>query len=230
MLKSYFGALGSPGSIEECENTLENVFAKLDGLQRICYLSVDEINVKPSVRYNGKSLIRYAVNTEEPCAAKSVLAMLVNMSMGAPAFVARLYPVRSLKGDFMHEQIMILIGLIPEAGGYCYLVMSDNHFFIQNAFKLFHQSYGSMGIYAVPHPMKNGSKLGLIYDPVHLLKNIRNNWVTEKSQTLKFFDFESSTYIYAKWKDIVDIYKEELDIYSVKIYEIKSTVLMAEWL
>ena len=82
-----------------------------------------------------------------------------------------------------------------------------------------------MGIYAVPHPMKNGSKLYLIYDPVHLLKNIRNNWVTEKSQTLKFFDFESSTYIYAKWKDIVDIRGIR---YSVKIYEIKSTVLMAE--
>ena len=64
-----------------------------------------------------------------------------------------------------------------------------------------------MGIYAVPHPMKNGSKLYLIYDPAHLLKNIRNNWVTEKSQTLKFFHFESSTYISAKWKDI---YKEEL--------------------
>ena len=92
-LKFYFG------SIEECKNTLGKIFAKLDGLQRICYLSVDEINVKPSVRYNGKSLIGYAVNTEEPCAAKSVLAMLVNVSMGAPAFVARLYPVRSLKGE-----------------------------------------------------------------------------------------------------------------------------------
>ena len=69
-----------------------------------------------------------------------------------------------------------------------------------------------MGTYAVPHPMKNGTKLYLIYDPVHLLKNIRNNWVSEKSQTLKLFDFESSTYIYAKWKDTVDIYKEELDI------------------
>ena len=131
--------------------------------------------------------------------------------MGAPAFVAR-YPVRSLKGDVMHKQIKILIRLIHEAGGCCYLVMSDNHTVNQNAFKLFHQSYGSMGIYDVPHPMKNGSKLYLIHDPVDLLKNIRNNWVTEKSQTLKSFDFESSTYIYAKWKDIVDIYKEELDI------------------
>ena len=36
--------------------------------------------------------------------------------------------------------------------------------------------------------MKNSENLYFLYDPAHLLKNIRNNWQTEKMHKLKFTD------------------------------------------
>ena len=41
------------------------------------------------------------------------------------------------------------------------------------------------------------------------LKNIRNNWCTEKTKSLSFKDPDSGRIVNAKWKDLVSIYKEE---------------------
>ena len=52
----------------------------------------------------------------------------------------------------------------------------------QITFKLFQDKYGNEDIFAVTHPVLNATfaKLYLFFDPTHLFKNIRNNWVTEK--------------------------------------------------
>ena len=42
-----------------------------------------------------------------------------------------------------------------------------------------------------------------------MLKNIRNNWCTEKSQKLKYFDIEKNTTAIACWRDLVAPYKKE---------------------
>ena len=51
----------------------------------------------------------------------------------------------------------------------------------------------------------------LLFDFVHLLKSIRNNWITEKTHTLEFIDMESGEICFAKWKDLVELYKSELE-------------------
>ena len=44
-----------------------------------------------------------------------------------------------------------------------------------------------------------------------MLKNIRNNWVTEKTQQLEFKDPDSGNIAVAKWSDLKSIYKEQAD-------------------
>ena len=47
----------------------------------------------------------------------------------------------------------------------------------------------------------------LLFDYVHLLKSIRNNWITEKTQELEFYiDGEKNI---AWWVDIINLYKFE---------------------
>ena len=47
----------------------------------------------------------------------------------------------------------------------------------------------------------------LLFDFVHLVKNIRNNWLTEENSELNFkFDDEVFT---ARWADLVKLYKLE---------------------
>ena len=44
-VKLYFGKLGSPESLGECKEVVSNVFSKLDGFQKYCSITADEIRV-----------------------------------------------------------------------------------------------------------------------------------------------------------------------------------------
>ena len=88
---------------------------------------------------------------------------------------------------------------------------SDNLSVNVKVFRLFHKDFESKDIASIAHPFPNSKfdKLITIYDPPHLLKNIRNNWMTEKTQTLVFIDPDTKEEVTAKWQDLVDIYNEE---------------------
>ena len=43
-----------------------------------------------------------------------------------------------------------------------------------------------------------------------MFKNIRNNWTTEKTQTLEFTAPDSGREVRAKWNDLKQIYNEEV--------------------
>lgn len=210
-LKSYFGKLGSPESIEVCKEVISSVFLKLDGLERYCFITADEIHVKPSVQFQKDQIIGFAVDSEEQKVAKTVLAIMINPSMGVPAFVARLLPIHSLKHEFLKEQIDIVMEIVFEVGGFVFLIMTDNHSVNQKMFKVYHQNSTSTAIYSVVHPHENPifKELFTFYDMTHCFKNIRNNWVTEKTQTLQFIDSETQVVHFAKFSDIIKIFNEE---------------------
>ena len=107
-ITSYFGKLGLPGELEECRKTIAKVFNEFNDGEK-CYITVDEIHVKPGLRYQSKQVIGNAVNLDVPCPANSVLTLMINPSFGAPSFVARLLPVHYLKADFQYEQLEILV-------------------------------------------------------------------------------------------------------------------------
>ena len=95
MLKISFYLLNhvSPESLGEYKEVVSNVFSKLDGFQKYCS---DEIHVKPSLQFQKDKVLGFAVDIDYPCVAKTVLAIMINPSTGASAFVARLFPVFSL--------------------------------------------------------------------------------------------------------------------------------------
>ena len=105
----------------------------------------------------------------------------------------------------------MLIKIIHDANGVVYSVMRDNLGANQRMFTLFHNNYGSKSIYSVNHPLLNieFAELFLLYDPVHLLKNIRRNWYTEKSQRLTYFDAENNCTGIASRRDLISIYQRE---------------------
>ena len=60
-----------------------------------------------------------------------------------------------------------------------------------------HEEHGTTNIFSVNHPIANR------------VKNIRNNWCTEKCQKLKYFDPERKVLATASWSDLLTIYKNE---------------------
>ena len=57
-------------------------------------------------------MIGFAADIDYPCVAKTVLVIMINPSMGAPAFVARLLPVFSLKTECLTNQINIVMNVM----------------------------------------------------------------------------------------------------------------------
>ena len=48
-----------------------------------------------------------------------------------------------------------------------------------------------------------------MYDLVHFFTNIRNKWVSEKTQILKLIEPGTKREVRTNWKDLINIYKEE---------------------
>ena len=120
-------------------------------------------------------------------------------------------PVFSLKTEFLTNQINIVMNIIHEVGGYVFLIMTDNLSVNQKMFKVYHKENPSTAIYSIRHPIHNQifDTLFTLYDMPHCFKNIRNNWVTEPSQTLEFVEPITQKVHQAKWKDLVQIYHDE---------------------
>ena len=104
-----------------------------------------------------------------------------------------------------------MITLVHEAEGYVFGLFCDNLSVNQKTYSLFCQAFGSLGICSVNHPIPNPkfTVMYVLYDPPQLFKNIRNNWVTEKTQTLIFFDLDTEEEVAAKWKDLIELYNDE---------------------
>ena len=215
-LKSYFGKLGTAGSSEECQTVVKNVFSGIEATKKFCFITADEIYVKAAVRYRAGYIIGLGVD-QDP--AKTVLAFMINFLYNTPAFIARLIPVTTLKYEFLMEQRMILIQIIHGAGGFIFLVMTDNLSVNQKLFKLLQQKYHKESLSAICHPISNVhfNSMNLCFDPTHMLKNIRNNWTTEKTQILEFKDPDSEMVIQAKWSDVKSKDEVENSIKTTKL-------------
>ena len=96
-IKIYFGTLDTRANVlTDCQDTIATVFNKLSGKEKYFKVLVDEIQVKLAVRYQGNHIIGFS-HDEPTKAARTVLAIMITLMMGAPAFVCRLIPVYSLK-------------------------------------------------------------------------------------------------------------------------------------
>ena len=116
--------------------------------------------------------------------------------------------------------------MIFESGGYVFLIVTDNYSANQKMFNVYHTENTSTAVYSVKHPCENPifDSLYTFYDIVHCFKSIRNNWITEPTQTLEFIDPDTKVVHHAKFSDIITIYKEERESY-VKETRLSYTVL-----
>lgn len=92
---------------------------------------------------------------------------------------------------------------IESTGGTVLDSITDNHKVNQQYCKLFSRRED----YSADHPLDPQRVWLLLYDTVHLLKCIRNNWLSEKTQTLSLDGGINN----GKFSDIKELYKSECD-------------------
>jgi hypothetical protein len=179
---------------------LSSVLSNLDEKKNNCVLLIDEVYVKAALLYQSGSIFGKAVNYPEKLAT-TILSFMVKSLFGGPEFLARVLPVSNLTSDFQLEQCKLIVDTIESSmsNGKVIAIITDGNKVNQSFFSKFKTVDGK------PWLCQNGSYI--LYDYVHLLKCIRNNWLTEKLGQLQFTHNEI-TYI-ANWRDLVHLYTLE---------------------
>ena len=158
------------------ESYLKTVFRNLkDDRQKTCILVLDEIYVKSTLTYRGGIWFGKAVNNPNVL-ANTVLSFMIITLFGGPKFLHKMLPVKNLDATFLFEQTTAILSSIKLAGGNVVATILDGNRVNQTFFKMFDT--------ISPWRTKEGKFL--LFDFVHLMKNIRNSWITEETQDIEF--------------------------------------------
>ena len=178
---------------------LARVFRNVTDMQKLCIILHDEIYVKKMLLYHGGTIFGKAVNDKSK-KATTVLGIMISCLYGGPSFISKMLPISSLKVPFLRTEIDQTRESISAAGGDVTCIISDANRTNQS----FVKSYST-----VPgKPWLTLDNTYLIFDFVHLFKNIRNNWLTEKTRELRF-TWDGVTRV-AKWAHLKEVYQLEL--------------------
>ena len=190
---------------------LEKTFKKTRHvLQKNCMLLVDEVKIRPTVSYSGGVLNGMAKNDSES-KASSMLCVKMKCLHGGPSLMISVTAVHKLTAAFQFTIVKEAATVVERSGGIVLRSMTDNHKINQQNTKLFTQRSESEAV----HPLDDQRKWFLLFDSVHILKCIRNKWITEKLQKLSFV------------KKIVGSFSDIKSLYEAEKYSILKTTTLA---
>ena len=186
------------------EEVLKKTFQNMQKpQQRNVFLLVDEVQIRPTVAFSGGILSGMAQNNPDSRATHMLAVMSKSLHKG-PSLMISITPVHKLKADFQKVVVTEAAAVVERSGGRVVGSITDNHKVNQHYCKLFEHPGGCSAI--ATHPLDNRRVWFLLFDTVHLLKCIRNNWISEKCQRLSL---DSNTT--ASFADVKRLYDEEKD-------------------
>ena len=170
-------------SATDLEKVLIGLFKKVtqqNNLQRYSFLLIDEVKIRPTVSFAGGVLSGMASN-DPSVKATSMLGVLMKCLHGGPSVMISVTPVHKLTAKFKYDLVVQMAALVEKCGGIVAGSITDNHKINQNYCTLF----PSLSVpFKATHPLDKNRVWYLLFDPVHILKCIRNNWISEKCKTI----------------------------------------------
>ena len=103
-------------------------------------------------------------------------------------------PIKGLDSDFLFEQSNIRINQVRNLDGNIVSIICDGNRTNQSFFTKFNRV----------SPWLTSENIFLLFDYVHLMKSVRNNWITEKVGELEFWVEQEKKV--AKWDDLKRLY------------------------
>ena len=186
------------------DQVLRETFNKVSNpQQKNVFLLVDEVQIRPTVAYSGGVLSGMAVNIPD-CKATSMLCIMTKSLHKGPSLMLSVTPVHKLTAAYQFERVKEAAAAVEKAGGRVIGSITDNHKVNQQYCKLFDRP-GDCSATA-KHPLDNKRLWFLLFDTVHLLKCIRNNWISEKCQRMSL-DKQKI----ALFEDVKKLYEAERD-------------------
>lgn len=189
-LKSICSSFKTDPSNEDDEHFLQYASAKFKHLEeddKLVVLMLDEIHLKPFLDFKGGNIVGNAQNSKEVATGAHVF--MLNSLKSSYKEVIHILPVQKVKAEFLHEILKKVILGLEHIGFEILVVATDNHALNRKVMSLFENPPELKNVYK--HPKDPARPLFYIVDTVHLLKNIRNNWINLKLQEMVYPDFKS---------------------------------------
>ena len=186
------------------EDMLRKTFTKIQRpQQRNVLLLVDEMQIRPTIAFSGGVLSGIAKNNPDH-KATHVLAVMMKCLQKGPSLMISITPVHKLTAGYQMQVVREAAIAVERSGGLVIGSITDNHKVNQQYCKLFDRPSDCSA--TAVHPLDNTRVWYLLFDTVHLLKCIRNNWISEKCQKISL-DKQTT----ASFAHIREIYEEEKD-------------------
>ena len=114
-----------------------------------------------------------------------IQAFMISSIMSKNKDIVSLVPVAKMTGNYLFELITKVVINVTNAGFTVNSVISDNNVINRKAFMLLSKTNSLQSYFLNP---VNNSRIYILFDSVHILKCIRNNWLNVKSndKTLVF--------------------------------------------
>ena len=154
------------------ENNSAKLFETLKPQQRLVNILFDEVKLKKAMRFTGGHVVGHAANKPEELATSALVIELIS-HYGGSRYIIRIIPVACLKFYQLKEMLLEAAYAVRKNGGYIISFICDNCPLNQQTYI---QLSGPGRVYLQP----DGLQVFLVYDFIHIFKNIRNNWFTEK--------------------------------------------------
>ena len=137
---------------------------------------------------------------DEKKLARTMLTVMIRL-MGGPDFIYKSLPMSGLTSDFLCRLGTEIINIVySRKDSEVLAIVADGHRTNQRCFDILSKDSPKPWFY------KNTNTF-LLYDFVHIMKCIRNNWLTEPTQEL-LYTFQGVTQV-AKWSDLKLLLKAE---------------------
>ena len=195
---------------------IKNKFKTLESDDKTVSLMVDEIHIKPSFDYKGGSIVGAAYNSSD--AASSAFVFMISSIKSKFKDVVHIIPAKCMKAEFLHDILKKAIVGLEKIGFHVICIVTDNNAINGKAMSLFASPPTLSIVY--PNPAERKRPLFYLYDAVHLLKCIRNNWINQKDaqKTMRFPEFsldgkyyENPEIAYAPFSTLKNLYTLEAD-------------------
>nr|CAH7764584.1 unnamed protein product [Callosobruchus chinensis] len=216
-LKTICNKFLTDPTIEEKQSFLmyaKNVAKYLEDREKNVILLIDEVHIEPFVDYKGGNIVGTACNNHNELAT-TAYAFMINSVFSSFKEVVHISPISKIDYKILHSFLDKVIKGLEEIGYRLFCIISDNNAINGKAVSQFSDNKQLSIVY--PHPFDRTRPLFFLFDSVHLLKCIRNNWINLKSQQkLIYPDFDGNS----KTSNIADFAALK------KLHEIESAKLL----
>ncbi|KAK7861885.1 hypothetical protein R5R35_001482 [Gryllus longicercus] len=158
--------------------TRNKYFGKLSENDKLVTLMMDEIHLKSLMDFKAGNFVGTACNNQ--LLASSAHTFMISSLLSDLKEVVHIVPVNKMCAEDLQSILKKIILGLEQIGFNVLCVISDNSSINRRCMQLFSPEEELKCMYN--HPVEKSKPLFFLFDSVHLLKCLRNNWINQKNE------------------------------------------------